>query len=136
MSLENTWNIALSGINAQSIRMNTIASNIANADSVGNSTSPAYKAKHPVFKEILDKQNLRFNGGVTVSNISEDTNINMKYDPQNPLAENGYVQVSNVKVADEMVDLVETSKSYQMNLSVFNETKRLMYKLLDLGATS
>jgi len=124
---------------AQSLRLNTVASNLANAESVSSTQQGAYRAKEPLFAAV--KQ--RVEGavadaatvGVKVDGVTESqAAIPSRYEPGNPMADaNGYVYGSNVNPVDELVNMISASRSYQNNVEVMNTTKQLMVKTLDLG---
>ncbi len=145
MSLTNVINIAGSGMNAQSIRLNTTASNLANAQSVSSSEADTYRARKPVF-EVLQSQFLdrglsmseseHYAGeGVQVSGIIEkDDPLDIRFDPTHPMAdENGYVYYPNVNVVEEMADMISASRSFTVNVEVFNTAKTMMQKTLTMG---
>jgi flagellar basal-body rod protein FlgC len=146
MSLSSAFNIAGSGMNAQSIRLNTTASNLANAQSVSSSVEDTYRARKPIFQTIhnqtLNHDNFRSldvknsaGAGVNVAAIVEkDGPLDMRYDPTHPMSdEEGYVFYPNVNVVEEMADMMSASRSFQVNVEVFNTTKTLMQKTLQLG---
>ena len=126
MSLFNIFNVAGSAMNAQSQRLNTVASNLANADSATSANGEPYKAKQ-----------VGENGatGVNVAAVIEDPSpMKMVYDPKNPLADDkGYVTMPNVNVVEEMVNMISASRSYQSNVEMMNTTKTLLLKTLTLG---
>lgn len=133
MSLFNIFNVAGSGMSAQSQRLNVVASNIANADSVTSSTGQPYKAKQVVFSvaPVAGPDAT----GVKVEQVVEDASPpKMVYDPQHPLAdEKGYVAMPNVNVVEEMVNMISASRSYQTNVETMNAAKMLLLKTLSLG---
>jgi flagellar basal-body rod protein FlgC len=135
MSSFKTFEIAGSGMSAQSVRLNTTASNLANADSVSGDPNKVYKSRHPVFAAV--KAALREGGGpaVQVKQIYESqAPAQARYEPGNPLADtNGYVYAPNVNVVEEMVNMISASRSYQNNVEVMNTTKDLMLATLRLG---
>src|SRR6187431_58570 len=136
MSSFNIFNIAGSGMSAQSVRLNTTASNLANADSVSGDASQVYKAKHPLFEAIrngLGKD--ASTTGVAVKGIFENqAPPSARYEPGNPLADaNGYVYAPNVNSVEEMVDMISASRSYQNNVEVMNTAKEMMLATLRLG---
>lgn len=146
MSLFSIFNVAGSGMAAQSVRLNTVASNLANADSVASSPQAAYRAKEPLFAQIQQQQSLAAgmagsgtddgaNNGVQVVGVTESqASIPRRYEPDNPLADaNGYVYSSNVNPVDELVNMISASRSYQNNVEIMNTTKQLMLKTLTLG---
>ncbi|HEY9097241.1 MAG TPA: flagellar basal body rod protein FlgC [Thiobacillus sp.] len=133
MSLLNIFNVAGSAMNAQSQRLNTVASNLANADSATSANGEPYKAKQVVFAATP----VGVNGatGVSVAAVVEDASpMKMVYDPKNPLADDkGYVTMPNVNVVEEMVNMISASRSYQSNAEMMNTTKTLLLKTLTLG---
>ncbi|MBQ4854403.1 flagellar basal body rod protein FlgC [Rhodanobacter sp. B2A1Ga4] len=137
MSLFSIFNVAGSGMAAQSLRLNTVASNLANADSVATTPEAAYRAREPLFAAVKN----RLDGsdapgeGVQVLGVSESqAAIPSRYEPGNPLADaDGYVYSSNVNPVDELVNMISASRSYQNNVEVMNSTRQLMQKTLDLG---
>ena len=138
MSLFSIFNVAGSGMAAQSLRLNTVASNLANADSVAGTPEAAYRAREPLFAAV--KNSLTGNGdapgeGVQVLGVTESqAAIPSRYEPGNPLADaDGYVYSSNVNPVDELVNMISASRSYQNNVEVMNSTRQLMQKTLDLG---
>ena len=136
MSMLTTLQISSSAMNAQMVRMNTTASNLANIDVVGSSEAEAYKAKKPIFKTVMETYtNNDFQASVSVSGIHVTERANSKrYDPQNPAANgDGYVFMSNVNSIEEMVDMTNASRSYQTNVEVMNATKKMMMSTLQLG---
>ena len=153
MALFNIFNIAGSGMSAESVRLNTVASNLANADSVSGSPGTAYKARYPVFQAIqasLMSPGAGVGGptssadpagkadaAVQVRGIVESTAAGTaRYEPGNPLADaNGYVYSSNVNVVEQMADMISASRSYQNNAEVLDTSKQLMLDTLKLGQT-
>ena len=137
MSLFSIFNVAGSGMAAQSLRLNTVASNLANADSVATTPDAAYRAREPLFAAVKN----RLDGsdapgeGVQVLGVTESqAAIPSRYEPGNPLADaDGYVYSSNVNPVDELVNMISASRSYQNNVEVMNSTRQLMQKTLDLG---
>lgn len=135
MSSFNIFDIAGSGMSAQTVRLNTTASNLANADSVSSTAEAAYKARHPVFKAVQAELGANASGQVQVAGISQSTaEAQARYEPGNPLANaDGYVYASNVNTVEEMVDMISASRSYQNNVEVMNTSKELMLATLKLG---
>ncbi len=140
------FDIAGSGLSAQSVRLNTVASNLANADSVSGDPSTVYKARHPVFEAVkasVAAQALSAAAGtngsdaaVRVRGIVESTaQPTERYEPGNPLANaDGNVYAPNVNVIEEMTDMISASRAYQNNVEVMNTSKELMLATLKLGA--
>jgi flagellar basal-body rod protein FlgC len=136
MSFFRIFDTAGSAMSAQSVRLNTTASNLANADSVASSPEGAYRAKEPVFAAIqrgLGRQ--AESSGVRVVGISESTQpIGSRFEPGNPLAnDDGYVFTPNVNPVDELVNMISASRAYQNDVEVMNSAKQLMLKTLELG---
>lgn len=132
MSLFNVFNVAGSAMSAQSMRLNTTASNLANADSATSASGEAYRAKQVVFEAVP------IEGGSTavkVREVVEDPSpLKQVYDPKNPLADDkGYVSMPNVNVVDEMVNMLSASRSYQTNVETMNAAKTMLLKTLTLG---
>jgi flagellar basal-body rod protein FlgC len=132
MSLFNVFNVAGSAMTAQSQRLNTTASNLANADSATSASGEAYRAKQVVFEAVP------VTGGATavkVREVVEDPSpLKQMYDPKNPLADDkGYVSMPNVNVVDEMVNMLSASRSYQNNVETMNSAKTMLLKTLTIG---
>ena len=138
MSINNIFGIAASAMNAQMVRMNSTASNMANAGTVGSSPDDAFKAKRPVFEALLKQSQLtqgsQFIGGVKISGMVDDTALNKKmHDPGNPLVDkDGFVYSSNVNEVTEMVEMMGAARSYQNNVEVVNTARELMMRTLDI----
>ncbi|WP_250459706.1 flagellar basal body rod protein FlgC [Microbulbifer litoralis] len=132
MSMFSIFEISGSAMTAQAQRMNTTASNLANADSVAGPDGRAYRAKQVLFEARTDDNGI---GGVGVSRVVEDTSpMRLEYRPEHPLAnDEGYVEMPNVEPVNEMVDMIAASRSYQANVEVLNTSKQLMIKTLTLG---
>ncbi len=125
-----------SAMNAQSIRLNTVASNLSNADSVSSRPEDAYKPQHPVFAQLLtDEENKQAATGVQVTSIIESQAPPIaRYEPNHPLADdNGYIYSPNINTVEEMANMMSASRSYQNNVEVFNTTKQLLLATLNLG---
>jgi flagellar basal-body rod protein FlgC len=139
MSSFRIFDIAGSGMSAQSVRLNTVASNLANAESVSGDAKTAYRAKHPVFEavraELAGKPGSEQGAAVRVTSIMEDTRAPEKrYDPGNPQRDaDGYVYAPNVNVVEEMVDMISASRAYQNNVEILNTSKDLLLATLRLG---
>jgi flagellar basal-body rod protein FlgC len=132
------FDIAGSGMSAQSVRLNTTASNLANADSVGSDPASVYKARHPLFEAVRTGLGTNKDTGaaVNVRGIVENQSAaTARYEPGNPLADkDGYVYAPNVNVVEEMVDMISASRSYQNNVEVMNTTKEMLLATLRLGS--
>ncbi|MDO4637072.1 MAG: flagellar basal body rod protein FlgC [Lautropia sp.] len=146
-SLMNILPLAGSALSAQSQRLNTVASNLANADTVAGPDGQVYKSRQVVFKPMVisDRHELssmssvaaghRGSVGVRVVNVVEDQAPGKQtYDPKNPAAdESGYVTHSNVNVVEEMVNMISASRSYQNNVEMMNTAQQLALKTLSIG---
>ncbi|MDO9602014.1 MAG: flagellar basal body rod protein FlgC [Rhodocyclaceae bacterium] len=124
--------IAGSALTAQSARLNAVASNLANADSVAGADGQPYRAKQVVFKAMPVEGG---GMGVRVTQVVDSAApLRMQYDPANPAAdEQGYVSMPNVNVVEEMVNMISASRAYQTNAEVMNTAKSLMQKALAIG---
>ncbi len=134
MSMNDVFRISSSALTAQSLRLNTTASNLANAESAAGPDGKVYRAKQVVF-QAEPIGNRAESAGVSVARVVEDTaEPRRAYDPKHPLADaDGYVYMPNVNVVDEMVNMISASRSYQTNVEVMNTAKTLMLKALTLG---
>ncbi|MET4163000.1 flagellar basal-body rod protein FlgC [Marinobacterium sp. MBR-111] len=143
MSLSNVFNIAGSAMTAQTVRLNTTASNMANAESISSSEAETYRARKPVFalketqiEHLPDHlQTLVPGQGVDVKEIIEsDSPLRMAYEPNHPMAdENGYIWYPNVNVVEEMADMISASRSFQINADIMNTAKQMLQRTLTLG---
>ena len=140
MSLFSVMDIASTGMSAQSVRLNTTASNVANANSVSSSYDQTYKARHPVFAAELDQASGQQNPGskVKVLGIVESTKpLQIEYSPGHPMADdNGYIYKPNVNIVEEMANMMSASKAYETNVQVADTTKRIFRRVLRLGQGS
>jgi flagellar basal-body rod protein FlgC len=132
MSLFNIFKVSGSAMSAQAQRLNTVASNLANADSATSASGQAYRAKQVVFEAVP------MEGGATavkVAQVVEDPSpLKQVYDPKHPMADDkGYVSMPNVNVVDEMVNMLSASRSYQNNVETMNAAKSMLLKTLTLG---
>ena len=152
MSSFKIFDIAGSGLSAQSVRLNTVASNLANADSVSGDPSTVYKARHPVFEAVkasVASQALNASSGLSISTgadqsdaavrvrgiVESTANPTERYEPGNPLANaDGNVYSPNVNTIEEMTDMISASRAYQNDIEVMNTSKELMLATLKLGA--
>lgn len=141
MSSFKIFDIAGSGMSAESVRLNTVASNLANADSVSGDPTKVYQAKHPIFQAVqplaaLPSQSAaQASASVKVLGVSQSTAApEARYDPGNPLANtDGYVYAPNVNAVEEMTDMISASRSYQNNVEVMNSARNMMLDALKLG---
>lgn len=137
MSALNIFDIAGSGMNAQSLRLNLVASNIANANSVSSSQGGAYKSRQAVFgtelKNVIDAQNAASKVEV-LGVVQSNAPAIMEYAPNHPMADkDGYIFKSNVNTIEEMANMMSASRSYQNNIEVLNTAKQMMLQTLRIG---
>ena len=138
MSMFKIFDVSGSAVSAQSQRLNVVASNLANADTVAGPDGSAYRARQVVFQTALMGSAGRegdATAGVRVSTISEDTRPGRRlHDPKHPGADaEGYVTYSNVNPVEEMVNMISASRSYQNNVEVMNTARSLLLKTLQIG---
>ena len=135
MSLISSLHVASTALHAQSLRLNTIASNLANADSTVDTYGNAYRAKNTVFRTV-PMENMGADG-VEVMSVSEsNAPLRRVYEPGHPKAdESGFVSYSNVNPVEEMVNMISASRSYQMNLEAMNSARALLQRSLDILGT-
>ena len=123
-------------MSAQSLRLNTTASNLANADSVSSSVEQVYRARQPVFATVLNEMQQGYKpGSVQVQGVVESqAPVRSEYNPTHPLAnEDGYVFHSNVDPMTEMANMMSASRSYQNNVEIADTSKQLLLRTLQLG---
>ena len=136
MSLFSVMNTAGTAMNAQSVRLNVTASNLANAGSVSGDPDKVYRARQPVFSSF--QETLADQSGVTgvrLNGIVESSApLQVRYQPEHPEAdENGNVYATNVNTVEEMVNMISASRSYKNNVEIINTTKDLLLQTLSLG---
>ncbi|MBL0285275.1 MAG: flagellar basal body rod protein FlgC [Zoogloea sp.] len=133
MSMLNVFHVAGSALHAQSLRLNTTASNLANADSVVGSDGQPYKAKQVVFAATPMAGPAA--QGVRVTQVVESAApMRLQYDPKSPAANaDGYVTMPNVNVVEEMTNMISASRAYQTNAEMMGTAKMLMEKTLTIG---
>jgi flagellar basal-body rod protein FlgC len=146
MSLAGIFDIAGMGMSAQSIRLNTTASNLANAQAASGNIEDVYRARHPVF-ETMRQDLLSGNPEITPSIMGEsamglrvsgivesNAPLERRFEPHHLKADkDGYVYYPNVKVVEEMADMISASRSFQINVEVMNSAKTMMQRVLTLG---
>ncbi|MBF6058684.1 MULTISPECIES: flagellar basal body rod protein FlgC [Thiomicrorhabdus] len=136
MSVFSILDISASAMQAQTVRLNTVASNLANADSVSSNAETTYRSKQPVFQEIMQQQSAGSAGsGVKVKEIVESqAPLVMEYNPNHPMAnEQGYIYRPNVDTVEEMANMLSASRSYETNVEVMNTSKQLLLRTIQLG---
>jgi flagellar basal-body rod protein FlgC len=137
MSMLRIFDVASSAVSAQSQRLNVVASNLSNADTVAGPDGAAYKARQVVFQTALmgPPGQREASVGVRVSTIAEDQTPGRRVlDPKHPSADaDGYVTYSNVNPVEEMVNMISASRSYQNSVEVMNTARSLLQKTLQMG---
>ncbi|MCP8898638.1 flagellar basal body rod protein FlgC [Gilvimarinus xylanilyticus] len=145
MSLANIFDVAGSGMNAQTLRLNTTASNMANAQSAATNAGEVYRSRQPVFAAMardamgeglaIDGADQRASAGVQVMGVVEsDAPYEQRYEPNHPLAdEEGYVFYPNVNVVEEMTNMMSASRSFQVNVEVMNAARQMAQRVLTMG---
>ncbi len=127
--------ISATGMHVQTIRLNTIASNMANVDSISSNAGETYRSKQPVFKTIMNDETGRPSGGVKIEEIVESqAPLKMEYNPSHPMAnKDGYIFRPNVNVVEEMANMLDASRTYDTNIEVMNTAKQLLLRTIQLG---
>ncbi len=136
MSIFSIFDTAASGMSAQSLRLNLVASNMANVDSISSSTEQTYRSRQPVFQAMLNPLNADAPAvGVRVPGVVESqAPLRQEYLPDHPLADdNGYIYRPNVNLVEEMANMISASRSYQSNTEVVNAAKQMLSATLRLG---
>ncbi|MBT2970131.1 MAG: flagellar basal body rod protein FlgC [Candidatus Thiodiazotropha sp. (ex Ctena orbiculata)] len=136
MSLFKIFDTAASGMSAQSLRLNLVSSNMANADAVSSSIEQTYRARQPVFQTLLDQTNPdAASTGVRMAGVVESqAPLIQEFAPEHPLAnEEGYIFRPNVNMVEEMANMLSASRSYQGNTEVANAAKQLLLATLRMG---
>lgn len=135
MSLFKVLDLSGSALSAQSVRLNTIASNMANASVASSTPEGVYRARHPVFASVLDQAAGRSAAGVRVVSIVESNAPPVvEHIPGHPLAnEDGYVFFPAVNPIEEMTDMISASSTYQSNVEMMSTIKQLMLRTLQVG---
>ena len=146
MSINQIFDIAGSGMSAQTVRLNTTASNIANAESVSSNTEETYRSRQPVFAARMQQamlgsgqtgnaSGLSAGRGVNVLGVVEsNAPLQLRYEPHHPAAnEEGYVAYPNVNIVEEMTNMISSSRAFQTNVDVMNAAKDMMQQVLTLG---
>jgi flagellar basal-body rod protein FlgC len=136
MGMFNVFEMSGTAMNAQTVRLNTIASNLANADSVSGNPDQVYKAKHPVFSTLLRQEGSKHDVmGVKVDEVLESNAPPLiRHEPNHPLADaQGNIYLPNINTVQEMADMMSASRSYQNNVEVLNTSKQLLMRTLSIG---
>ena len=142
MTVFKSMQINASGLNLERLKLDTISTNIANANTTRTENGEAYRRKVVVFRERLSAETDRQSGlasvrseGVSVVGIAEDqSDFRLEYSPEHPDAdENGYVRLPNVNMVDEMIDLIRTQRTYEANVTALNTSKSILKKALEIS---
>ena len=135
MSLFRIFDIAGSAMNAESLRLNVVAGNLANAQSVARDENSVYRARQAVFSTVLEDEVGAVAGSVEISDVvASDAPARKEYQPGHPLADgDGYIYLSNVNSIEEMTNMMSATRSYQTNVETINSVKELMLRTLSLG---
>ena len=138
MSLFDVMNIAASSLTAQTAKINTVAQNLANAETVASSPEETYTAQTPLFRAVLEGQidpNDASQMGVMVEGLVEVGGpANQEFNPDHPLADDdGYIYKPDINPATEMADLMQASRSFQNSIEAINTAKQLALRTLTLG---
>jgi flagellar basal-body rod protein FlgC len=136
MGLYNVFNVAGSSMSAQSVRLNTVASNLANADTASTTENEIYRSRQPVFAAVLqalgtEQPSIPVR---TAGIVESQAPARQEYQPDHPQAnDEGYIYRSNVNTIEEMTNMMAASRSYQNSVEVFNTSKQLLLKTLSMG---
>ncbi|MCE0489870.1 flagellar basal body rod protein FlgC [Pantoea sp. Mb-10] len=139
MSFNDIYRVSASAMTAQTVRLNTIASNLANADSPASSEAAAYKARRPVFAALYEKSGLVSSSAlasarVQVLDVVESGGAIRRYEPGHPLANaRGHVFYPDINTVEEMADMMSASRNFETNVEVLNSVKSMQQSLLRLG---
>jgi flagellar basal-body rod protein FlgC len=138
MSLYNIFDIAGSAMSSQTTRLNLVASNLANADTVSSSTNETYRSRQPIFATVLQdtmgKSQVASKGVKVLGVVESQAPLREEYAPQHPMAnEDGYIFKPNVNVVEEMANMMSASRTYQNNVEILNTAKQLLQQTLKIG---
>ena len=137
MSSFKIFDIAGSALSAQSVRLNTVASNLANANTVSGDKENVYKARYPVFETVIAGvgRDAGATASVRVTEVIESEKAPLaRYEPGNPVADaDGFVYAPDINPVEQMVDMISASRSYQNSIEVMNSSKEMLLATLRLG---
>jgi flagellar basal-body rod protein FlgC len=137
MSLFDVFNVAGSALNAETIRLNTTASNLANAQSTDGDSTKVYRARHPVFQTMMDSaadEDSASTGVRVLGVVESQAPPTMRYEPDNPTAnKNGYVFMSNVNPIEEMTNMISANRSFATDIEAINTARDLLLKTMSMG---
>ncbi|MGF2054432.1 flagellar basal body rod protein FlgC [Vagococcus fluvialis] len=136
MGVFDSFNINTSGLTLERMKLDTISTNIANVNTTRTEEGGAYKRKTVTFQESLKKEtgsHKSKSAGVRTTGIREDANTKTVYQPEHPDAdENGYLELPNVNLSDEMINMMNTLRTYEANVTAFESSKTMMKKALEI----
>jgi flagellar basal-body rod protein FlgC len=137
MGIFDSFNINSSGLSLERIKLDTISTNIANVNTTRTENGGPYRRKEVVFEESLKQQtsnNLMKSYGVKTTGILEDQEVKRVYQPEHPDSdEYGYLELPNVNLSDEMINMMNTLRTYEANASAFESSKNMMKKALEIS---
>jgi flagellar basal-body rod protein FlgC len=140
MSFDSIYRIAGSSMNAQTLRLNTVASNLANAESAASRPEDVYQARKPVFAAVYGNDQLTRSLGMggahvqVLDVVTAEREPQRRYEPENPLADrDGYVYYADVNQIEEMTDMMSATRSFETGVEVLNRVKSMQQSLLKLG---
>ncbi|WP_061237142.1 flagellar basal body rod protein FlgC [Ectopseudomonas composti] len=140
MAFDSIYRIAGSSMNAQTVRLNTVASNLANADSAAASADDVYQARKPVFAAVYNNDQLTRSAGMGGAHVQVLDVVTAgrepvrRYEPDNPLADDqGYVFYADIDQIEEMTDMMSATRSFETSVEVLNRLKSMQQGLLKLG---
>jgi flagellar basal-body rod protein FlgC len=140
MAFDSIYRIAGSSMNAQTVRLNTVASNLANADSAANSPDTVYQARKPMFAAVYENDQLTRGAGMggahvqVLDVVTSGRSPQRRYEPGSPLADaTGYVYYPDVNEIEEMTDMMSATRSFETGVEVLNRVKSMQSSLLKLG---
>ncbi len=144
MSFTDIYSITGSAMTAQTVRLNTVASNLANADAVSANPDDAYKALKPVFATVYQKTQMTTENGIypnaevrIVDVVQNKGQAEKRFEPNNPLANGeGYVYYPDIDVVAEMADMMSATRNFETNVEVLANVKSMQQGLLRLGQGS
>ncbi|MBO0429028.1 MAG: flagellar basal body rod protein FlgC [Vagococcus fluvialis] len=137
MGIFDSFNINSSGLSLERIKLDTISTNIANVNTTRTENGGPYRRKEVVFEESLKQQtsnNVMKSYGVKTTGILEDQEVKRVYQPEHPDSdEYGYLELPNVNLSDEMINMMNTLRTYEANASAFESSKNMMKKALEIS---
>jgi flagellar basal-body rod protein FlgC len=139
MAFSDIYRVSGSAMSAQTVRLNTVASNLANAETPAAAEDDVYKARHPVFAAVYQNDELMNDRSLTgarvqVLDVVQTGQSVKRFEPNHPMAdENGFVFYPDINVVEEMADMMSASRGFETNVDVLNNVKSMQQSLLRLG---